>query len=124
MSGRNYITTVPNYFTTQLKAKIEKHPGYSMSWWKRYSLLSRQQDPVCNNCKELFNANQLIRDHIIPVTLDGSFEDKRNHQNLCQSCHSKKTKKEKTKPMYQFTTLENGKKIPVLDIDNNLIERI
>jgi 5-methylcytosine-specific restriction endonuclease McrA len=116
------IHTVGKYKTI-LKPKIEKHKGYSMQWWRDYSLKKRQLNPVCVHCNRLMDASKLVTDHIIPVNYNGSFEDVRNHQTICISCHSKKTVKEKKVPLYLYISNESGKLIPQLDKQGNLIAR-
>jgi 5-methylcytosine-specific restriction endonuclease McrA len=105
-------TTVRSNKTLHLKPNIEKHPGYAMNWWKVYSRIVRSQNPGCVDCKGLFKPNELVLDHVIPVVFNGSFDDKRNHQVLCCSCHSKKTVKEKKRPINDSVMNEYGKLIP------------
>lgn len=107
------------YLTTALKPKrlimqpeYEKHPGYAMNWWKRYSYQLRATNPRCNQCEAILNPKHLVVDHIIPVSYGGSFDDKRNHQVLCIQCHNSKTAKEKSKPIRSTRLNEQGKHIP------------
>lgn len=70
--------------------------GYT-SRWRRYSEQYRRANPLCVACK----AQGKIRlaehvDHIEAVSgpADPKFWWESNHQSLCQSCHSTKTRRE------------------------------
>jgi len=81
--------------------------GYT-SQWARYARQFKQRFPLCGT-GPAFTIDQpspwgCLRDgryvaaehvdHIIPVNHGGEFWDQRNHQALCQSCHSRKTRSE------------------------------
>lgn len=112
-------TRTKGYLITTLKAKNlimypepEKHCGYAMSWWKRYSYQLRATNPKCNKCEAVLNPRQLVVDHVIPVSYGGSFEDTRNHQVLCIQCHNVKTASEREQPLTASQRNEQGKLIP------------
>lgn len=109
---KTYLNSTPKANKINLKPKEEKHPGYAMNKWKQYSYIFRSQNPECNECKEIYNPKQMVVDHIIPVRYGGSFNDSRNHQSLCGSCHSKKTVKEKKRPLKESMLNEFGELIP------------
>ena len=107
-----------------MKPKVEKHSGYSMQWWRKYSVQLRSLNPKCYDCeKEFYDIKNLVIDHVIPVELGGSFEDKRNHVVRCVWCHNKKTSQEKNTPLYLYIPNESGKFIPQLDKEGKLIKR-
>lgn len=111
--SRTYLNSTPKTNKLSLQPKVEKHPGYAMNKWKQYSYIFRSQNPECNICKIVCNdPKEMVVDHIIPVRYGGSFQDSRNHQSLCGSCHSKKTVKEKKKPMKESMLNEFGDLIP------------
>lgn len=66
--------------------------GYGYEW-QQYSKEYRRQHPICSDCERA--ATELV-DHKQPVTGpdDPLFWDPTNHQGLCWSCHSKKTRRQ------------------------------
>lgn len=117
------IKTIANHKKI-MKPKFEKHSGYAMQWWRDYSIQLRSTNPKCYDCeREFYDIKNLVTDHVIPVELGGSFEDKRNHRVRCVWCHNKKTSQEKNKPLYLYIQNESGKFIPQLDKEGKLIKR-
>ena len=71
--------------------------GYGARRWKRYRKAFLAENPLCAECLrhgETIPADTV--DHIVPVTGpdDPTFWDRSNHQALCRSCHSRKTRRE------------------------------
>lgn len=109
---KGYLNTVSKNKAIRLQPEVEKHPGYAMNWWKRYSYQLRASKPECADCKGLFKPKDLAVDHVIPVSFGGSFDDTRNHAVRCCQCHNIKTAKEKSKPIYESIMNEKGELIP------------
>jgi|GEM_PF-1527715 len=82
---------------------------YKTYTWRRYSEQYRRDNPECAACGTTEGTTHL--DHIIPVSQGGSFWDIRNHETLCQSDHSRKTKREQDTPLpYRYNI--DKEKIP------------
>lgn len=69
---------------------------YQSSRWHEYSRQYRKKHRLCVMCLEKGKTvlSECV-DHIIPITNGGDMWDSINHQALCKSCHSIKTKEEK-----------------------------
>jgi 5-methylcytosine-specific restriction endonuclease McrA len=69
--------------------------GYDHNWAK-YRKLYLKENPTCVRCESLgVVVEATVVDHIKPVTNgqhDPLFWVKTNHQSLCRSCHSWKTR--------------------------------
>jgi 5-methylcytosine-specific restriction enzyme A len=71
--------------------------GYSYRW-RKYTEHYKKNNPLCVECKKQGKITPVYCvDHIIPISGpdDPLFWDANNHQSLCESCHNKKTAKEK-----------------------------
>jgi len=82
---------------------------YKTYEWRRYSEQYRRDNPECAACG---NTDKTHLDHIIPVSSGGAMWDTRNHQTLCNSCHSRKTKIEQSASMPYRYNLDK-EKIPI-----------
>ena len=77
---------------------------------RRYSEQYRREHSECAACGATDRTLHL--DHIIPVSSGGAMWDTRNHQTLCSSCHSRKTKREQhTSLPYRYNI--DKEKIPL-----------
>ena len=47
---------------------------------------------LCAWCSKMTEVG--VADHIVPVTMGGSWDAERNRQRLCPRCHGKKTQQE------------------------------
>jgi 5-methylcytosine-specific restriction protein A len=95
------MPTKPKTYRAAQPPKSDEHRlsaskrGYGRAWQKR-SMAHRRKNPLCVECKRkgLIVPGECV-DHIIPHKGNRRlFEDDRNLQTLCNSCHSKKTTKE------------------------------
>ena len=88
--------------TDSLKPKLPSPPrrrartaarGYGARW-QRFRLWFLKRNPLCVKCQRA----AVHVDHIIPVTGrdDPKFYEPGDHQPLCHSCHSRKTRREAT----------------------------
>ena len=83
--------------------------AYKTYEWRRYSEQYRREHSECAVCG---STDKTHLDHIIAVSQGGSMWDTRNHQTLCNSCHSRKTKREKDYPLpYRYNI--DQEKIPL-----------
>ena len=85
---------------TQFKATTWNSTGFkynSMEWIKLRNH-ARKEMPLCANCakKGIIEPTKII-DHIKPIAEGGDPWDINNLQGLCESCHNKKTAKERNK---------------------------
>jgi 5-methylcytosine-specific restriction endonuclease McrA len=75
---------------------------YQSARWHKLSLQFRKANPLCKRCKEkgLTEVSEVV-DHIIPLVIwipqGGDPFDTKNMQALSKSCHSVKTKEDKSK---------------------------
>jgi 5-methylcytosine-specific restriction protein A len=80
----------PTYAATRLAV-------YGSQQWREYSLAYRRAHPLCAECERngVTKPSRCV-DHKKPVTdeHDPLFWEPRNHQALCNECHSRKTAKE------------------------------
>ena len=83
---------------------------YKTYEWRRYSEQYRREHSECAACGTESVKTHL--DHIIPVSSGGSMWDTRNHQTLCSSCHSRKTKREQDRSLPYRYNLDK-EKIPL-----------
>ncbi len=66
--------------------------------WGAYARGYKRRHPLCMECKRQGRITAVYCvDHIEPVEskYDPKFWDETNHQSLCESCHNRKTAKEK-----------------------------
>lgn len=99
--------------------KVDNSKKYSnQSRWRKTSKNYRLLNPLCEICysKGLFEP-VVCTDHIIPVSMGGSWYDERNHMGLCDrskgTCHPRKSAKEKKgKPLIDWMYNADGEKIP------------
>jgi len=78
--------------------------------WRYYSQDYRVKHPSCNLCNK--RKSQAV-DHVIPLSIGGSFWDMRNHQAICNMCHARKTQDER-KEIYLLSRVNHeGERIPV-----------
>ena len=100
--------------TLRMPEERNKDKRYSTAQWRGYSKRLRGTNPVCYLCGRLYQAHELSVDHVIPISMGGSFWDKDNHRSVCQQCHSIKTRKESTGvPMHDWTLNDQGERVPV-----------
>jgi 5-methylcytosine-specific restriction endonuclease McrA len=105
------VTTPARTIKIQQNAP-EKDLRYSTKAWRSYSIERRSSNPVCGHCGRLYPMNQLVVDHVIPVSFGGSFFDHRNHMVLCAVCHNKKTATEKKRSRIKSRYNEHKELIP------------
>ena len=68
---------------------------YSSLRWHKVRRIALSREPLCIACQMVGVVSASIEvDHIIPLTDGGKPYCASNHQALCKSCHSKKTRKE------------------------------
>ena len=68
---------------------------YNNKRWRAYRRMYLQEHPLCINFKECHNAASVV-DHIKPHNGEWDmFWESGNHQSMCESCHNRKTAKEK-----------------------------
>jgi 5-methylcytosine-specific restriction protein A len=101
---------------SERRARKSYEKLYGSYEWRRYSEQYRREHPECAACGAESMKTHL--DHIIPVSLGGSMWDTRNHQTLCNSCHSKKTKREQQNPLPYRLNIDGGK-IPLKNYKAN-----
>lgn len=69
---------------------------YNTRWWRRESKRFLEKNPTCKHCAELglvVAAREV--DHIVPHRgNERLFQDRKNWQALCSSCHGRKTASE------------------------------
>lgn len=100
---------------------LKKNP-YNNNTWRTKAKRIRTKIRVCIWCnKAIVRIKGIPVDHTIPIEHGGSFEDERNLSPLHVSCHNSKTAQEKSNPVYKWKLNDKGEKIPIRDIDNNLI---
>ena len=70
--------------------------GYN-ALWRKQRLAELAEEPLCAECaREGRVAAASVRDHIIPHKGNRElFEDPKNRQSLCKSCHDLKTARER-----------------------------
>lgn len=69
---------------------------YQSGRWKTYSMQYRKRHRLCMEClKHGKTVLSQCVDHIVSIENNGDKWDEANHQALCHSCHSKKTKEER-----------------------------
>jgi 5-methylcytosine-specific restriction enzyme A len=78
-----------------------KESRYNTQQWRNVRALILQDSPLCKACEEvgLITLAQMV-DHINPVRLGGEFWDRDNLQPLCNSCHARKSAKERHSDPY------------------------
>jgi 5-methylcytosine-specific restriction protein A len=71
---------------------------YQSHRWHEYSRQYRKKNRLCVLCEAQGKTtlSQCV-DHILSIEKGGDMWNPSNHQALCTSCHSKKTKEERTK---------------------------
>ena len=68
---------------------------YDTPRWKRVSRLHRDQNPLCVHCLRLnITTPAACVDHVIEISDGGEIWDTKNHESLCNLCHSIKTGRE------------------------------
>lgn len=75
---------------------VNNSKKYQTQKWRRFRKRCLELSPLCVHCKakgETTAANVL--DHIIPIRLGGEMYAVDNVQTLCNSCHNKKSAKER-----------------------------
>jgi 5-methylcytosine-specific restriction endonuclease McrA len=76
-----------------VKARPKRtNPLYKTKEWRSYRKYYLAMNPICVICNKN-EANTV--DHIQSINMGGDFWNPRNHQALCQSCHSKKSNSDK-----------------------------
>lgn len=90
-----------------------KVTDYDTKAWRDYSLQLRTENNICAKTGNEYLPKMLVVDHIIPVNEGGSFWDKRNHQVLSLSEHSRKSMREKAGCKTPFIFNKDGEKIPL-----------
>lgn len=97
--------------TAERKSTVDKR--YKTQRWKNYSVSYRIKHPECLHCKQKGIATpSAMVDHIIRTRDDGSFDDPRNHQALCETCHRIKSDKERFGLTLPYMLNKKGEKIP------------
>lgn len=72
---------------------------YNTSAWQQASKGFRLENPLCINYDVCRNKAQVV-DHKHPVRQGGEFWDRNNWQQMCKSCHNRKSALEKQKYNY------------------------
>jgi len=102
------MPTVRRYSRRLIKPEVNRSFGksendkiYNRTAWRKLSRVVKSNSPLCIQC--LYNDEVKacdVTDHIIPVEKGGSFTDHRNLTTLCESCHNRKSAKEKKSGLY------------------------
>ena len=69
---------------------------YQSTAWRKLRAMKLAQEPMCEECARLgrLTPAQMV-DHIVPINKGGGALDKSNLQSLCNSCHARKSAKDK-----------------------------
>ncbi|WP_460978821.1 HNH endonuclease [Spirosoma knui] len=83
---------------------------YRLAKWRRLRASVLERQPLCVHCKqERRLTSATVVDHIVPIRLGGGPLDESNLMPLCQSCHQRKSAKERHEcPPGVGKILENG----------------
>jgi len=96
----------PDYNSMQGQGRKVINPFYQSIVWKRFRMSYKKREPLCRECKKrnIFTPVYCV-DHIKAInplnaydTMNGLFGDplsEGNVQSLCESCHNKKSAKER-----------------------------
>lgn len=72
---------------------------YKTKHWKLVRSMVLASEPICQLCiLDGRITEATVVDHIVPIRLGGSFDDRNNLQSLCERCHNSKTAKESNIP--------------------------
>ena len=72
---------------------------YSKAPWRHARQRQLDKQPLCEECyKNGRLVDATVVDHKVPVRLGGEFMDEDNHVSLCESCHNRKSAKERYIP--------------------------
>ncbi|UFH52577.1 HNH endonuclease signature motif containing protein [Spirosoma sp. KNUC1025] len=70
---------------------------YRRKRWRDFRISVLRDEPFCRECAKI--GKQIIAkelDHIIPVKKEGEMYDRDNVQPLCSSCHSRKSRSDRS----------------------------
>ncbi len=69
---------------------------YQSTAWRRLRTVKLEQQPMCEECERQgkITPAQLV-DHILPINKGGASLDIENLQSLCNTCHNRKSAKDK-----------------------------
>ena len=86
---------------------------YNSKRWRQASKLARFHTPWCPVCLAMgIDEPSAETDHAVPIRLNGSVWDARNHLPLCRSCHATKSTWERTwKRTIPFATIRAESKL-------------
>lgn len=78
-------------------ARDNDNSDFYNSWpWRKAAAAYKKRNPLCVECERNgFVVPVRVVDHIKPINAGGERLDESNFQSLCESCHNKKSSKEK-----------------------------
>jgi hypothetical protein len=75
-----------------------RNPFYDSTEWRSLRAYKKQLNPLCEDClRKGILRDMKVVDHIIPIAQGGAALDMDNLRSLCESCHNRKSNKDRFK---------------------------